>query len=109
MLMMNGLAGLNGPESCGANQKWDPNAMYAGATQRGFCVPIDAPLTPAEETPWWSTLATSVATGAAQGLVHPNATPAMYTPPTPTAWYATPLGMGGIAAGLILLVVLLKK
>lgn len=110
MLMMNGLQGLSGPESCGSNQKWDPYATYPGAVQAGFCVPLDAPLTPHEEQPWWSTLVRSVATGAAAGITAPHQTALPPPPPpAPTPWYTTPMGMAGIIGGALVLFLVMKK
>jgi len=53
-------------------------------------------------TPWWATLTTALTQGAAAGLINKPKT-------TTQSFFTTPLGLGVIAAGIIGLVVLLRK
>lgn len=56
-------------------------------------------------SPWWATLTQALATGVTQGVTSPGAPAPVVAP----AWYTTPVGIGGLAVGVILLVFLLKK
>lgn len=38
-------SGLDGAESCGPNQQWDPNYVFQGI--KGQCTPKGSPMTPA--------------------------------------------------------------
>lgn len=42
-------SGLDGAESCGTNQKWDPNYVFNGI--KGQCVPSSQPLVQVASTP----------------------------------------------------------
>lgn len=58
-------------------------------------------------TPWWASALQAVTGGVAAGL-KPSGAPAVAAKP-PAPWYSTPIGMGGIAIGVLALVFYLAK
>lgn len=50
--------------------------------------------------PWWSTALTSLVKGTTQAIIGPGGT-TVKPPVAATPWYSTPLGMLGIALGVI--------
>ncbi len=92
-----------------STQYWDPGS--------GQCLPFSVGGTAAPQpthsggsqgsgTPWWATLTQALATGVTTGITKPSGAPTL---PPPKPWYTTPVGVGGIAVGLLLLVVLLRR
>src|SRR5258706_4409810 len=87
---------------CGAGMYWNIN--------KGQCLPVgtSSQSTTSAQAPWWSTAITALTKGVVQSqLPKAGAMPTAMVAATP--WYQTPVGIGGIAVGIIALVLLLKK
>lgn len=103
-------SGLDGAESCGPNQKWDPNYVFNGI--KGQCVPSSQPLVQmASSGTNWGSLANS--------LTSLFSTPKAAPTPMPMPTYAAPASSGmstntmiaiGLGAvGLLAIVMLTRK
>ena len=104
-------SGLDGAESCGTNQKWDPNYVFNGI--KGQCVPASQPLVQmASSGTNWGSLANSLTS-----LFSTPKAPTPTTIPMPTYAPAAKSGMsqntmiaiGLGAVGLLAIVMLTRK
>jgi len=118
MILMNGLDGLGYPpgppdDPCKYDPDWNGCMQQLSANRT----------TPGTNntsggSSWWEDILTSVTKGAVQGFTQDGKPPGPpmpgqpgYIPPQPPAppWYTTPMGMGGIAAGALMLFLVLRK
>jgi hypothetical protein len=109
---------LNGFELGGGGDNCDPNTTYylgnPALAYYGSCIGFDVPTNPdPTQTPWWQSLVSGIAQGATHEIFggdKPATQPTLPLPIRPAApWYTTPIGIGGLAVGGLVLILLLRK
>lgn len=93
---------LEGAESCGANQKWDPNYVFNGI--KGQCVPSSQPLVQmaSSGTNWGAIANTFTSLFSSPKPAAPTAMPTAYAPAAPAGMSTnTMIAIGLGAVGLI--------
>jgi hypothetical protein len=87
----------------------DLEAMAAGYYQATAAAQAESERAPS----WWEAPLTDITKGITQGLFErdkaPTRAPGARMPAKEEAWYTTPTGMVGIGAGILALVLLLRK
>lgn len=97
---------LDGAESCGPNQKWDPNYVFQGI--KGQCVPASQPLVQMAAPSFWSNFMSAFGppTGAPTGRPPTAPTP---MPASRGMSQNTMIAIGLGVVGLALLLVATRK
>jgi hypothetical protein len=118
MIVLNGLGAIDRSAAasfCGQkfgvqSQDFQPCVEFYAAGKPGDYTPIASAT--GGGAPWWQSALTAVT----QGIVQPSSTlPVPGFPqglpraPAEQPWYTTTMGMGGIAAGALVLFLMLKK
>lgn len=113
MLTLSGLGASNSSDDCAPDEIYDVNegCIWAGFASEEY---LREEAAKKSEPSWWEAPLTDITKGITQGLFQDRggaggggARPAL--PKAPDPWYATTTGMVGIGAGVVALVLLLRK
>ena len=98
---------LGGPESCGPNQQWDPNATFPGLPP-GQCTPKGSAMTPAPTPGFFASFTSAMFPPTAK--IAPATTPA-FVPPAPQHGMSqgTMIAIGAGVVGLVAILMLTRN